>query len=1392
MSGDVSVRVFCRFRPFNSREKALGGDSSKFLTLSETGIKINDAKAGSAGQSYEFDHIFGLDTRQEDMYDIIGRPTVEDIFRGFNGTIFAYGQTGSGKSFSMMGEEKKEKPELAGLIPRATEHIFSLIHAEARVVTFSVSVSYLEVYREVIRDLLDPSKVNLRIRESPQKGVYVEGLTTEFVQSEADVLAVLAIGDESRATASTNMNAVSSRSHSLLILHIHQSNEEDGSSKAGQLNLVDLAGSEKVGKTGAAGDTLEEAKKINQSLSALSGVIKALADGKSQHVPYRDSKLTRILQTSLGGNTKTSLVLAASPHMDNAPETISTLRFGQRAKTIKTKVKVNERRSAEELAKILERVQAEMVTLRGYVSSLEKKLSEAGIALPTGKETASAAKAMKASVGGPEDVGLREDHAKLQEKHSLALTEIDDLKAEELEAKAEARQAERREAIVTVQLERFQGLAKLAAAEIKGLRAELSQRTNQRANRVNRVTSLTLDLVEKDAEVALLKKYGISGPPGDEQENARVQEMKQLREETAELQVQLRADYETKAAAMREENQTLKKQLEGDDETMLALRRLRWDDEQADKLMAAQRVAKTVEQQMMLAHSAADQRVADAQDDAAFRVSEAHETVERKLHEATEKSDRRLTEAEAAAEAQRKLFGKNMAEKASELILQQKEQWEKRVQEIEAAAAGTLADAKQQAEAAREKAAAEAADSVAMLGKTFEEREAFAAVAAEAQQEALAKAQAEASERDRVAGERAEAALAAVRTESSKLLANAKQESEAGLRGIEAHVAQNLAKVVADANEKVSAVETRETARVMAAEKRAQEELAAVKEAARQELAAAAAEVEQSKSAAHEHQQAMAKREQERIAAAAESAAQLEKKTEEAIAACKAAAAAELAAAAERSKVDLERSASEAAEVLRRKTAELRQQADSTAAAAEARQTALQEESRRTAEQLEELQQAKVAGDSGATEMIGSIQREAATAKAELAAARTELETLLAANDAAGASASATEATLAAKLSAAEASFEAKSLELTEKSTAQVTDVQKQCDADIAAAKAQTEADAAVQIEAANDGLSQARREVQGLEAKVQAAASKLGDTEKKAAEKFSDIEARWLERHTEATDRAKAAQDAHAQATAKLTADWEAKLAAAEERERATAAGGEQKLEDARIAQAGADKAAAQQRQSDADKMAAVEGAERATEVVQRKLVETQREHAAMLDAERKEAAGKLTAERREFEQKSKKDVADVQEAAAAELAAARKFANERQDAETARIAEQADERVAAAEAAAEVRVAKEKQRAQEDKASLEAEKAEMGRKIELAVVEEQKKARAAMSDMRNRMEDDQMTAIDEMTLKFEALLAQKDAESKELVRKAVEDAEQRVADMGHSGLHADAPTVR
>ena len=257
----------------------------------------------------------------------------DSVLEGFNGTIFAYGQTGAGKSFTMEGAQ--DPPELQGIIPNSFKHIFEEIAVGGDKRQFLIRASYLEIYNEEIRDLLSKDPKNrLDLKESVDSGVYVKDLTSFVVKSVDEIDHVMQAGKKNRSVGSTLMNQSSSRSHSIFTITVETGEAgADGEQhfRVGKLNMVDLAGSERQSKTGATGDRLKEATKINLSLSALGNVISALVDSKTSYIPYRDSKLTRLLQDSLGGNTKTVMIANCGPADYNYDETLSTLRYVCRA-----------------------------------------------------------------------------------------------------------------------------------------------------------------------------------------------------------------------------------------------------------------------------------------------------------------------------------------------------------------------------------------------------------------------------------------------------------------------------------------------------------------------------------------------------------------------------------------------------------------------------------------------------------------------------------------------------------------------------------------------------------------------------------------------------------------------------------------------------------------------------------------------------------------------------------------------------------------------------------------------------------------------------------------------------------------------------------------------------
>ncbi|VDP17285.1 unnamed protein product [Onchocerca flexuosa] len=290
-------------------------------------------------KQFTFDGVYYMDATAEQIYNEIVYPLVESVIQGYNGTVFAYGQTGSGKTYSMQGDDTI--PSQKGIIPRAFEHIFEAT-ATTDNAKFLVHASYLEIYNEEVHDLLSTNhNKKLEIKEHSERGIYVAGLSMHVCHDYKACQRLMKEGSENRHVGATLMNKDSSRSHSIFTVYVEVA-LNNGSIRIGKLNLVDLAGSERQAKTGTTGDRFKEATKINLSLSALGNVISAFVDGKSKHIPYRDSKLTRLLKDSLGGNMKTIMIACISSSSDNYDETLSTLRYANRAKNIKNKPRINE------------------------------------------------------------------------------------------------------------------------------------------------------------------------------------------------------------------------------------------------------------------------------------------------------------------------------------------------------------------------------------------------------------------------------------------------------------------------------------------------------------------------------------------------------------------------------------------------------------------------------------------------------------------------------------------------------------------------------------------------------------------------------------------------------------------------------------------------------------------------------------------------------------------------------------------------------------------------------------------------------------------------------------------------------------------------------------------
>ncbi|KAM3135862.1 hypothetical protein pb186bvf_011991 [Paramecium bursaria] len=433
------VKVAVRLRPFieeelMSKDKSVCIDSldqNKNMIISKHQDQ-KKVKKDFEKRQFLFDAVFDPKANQQTIYNEVGRSVVDSVIKGFNGTIFCYGQTGTGKTYTMMGG-----PDDQGIIPRSLEHIFTEIHKDVNT-QYSIQIGYMQIYMEMILDLVRPDNQDIKIRECPDQGVFLSGLEWVDVENTQECLQLLAFAEKNRVVAFTNLNAHSSRSHTMLMVRVERKQNKILKSKQltlsteyeddaiGTLYLVDLAGSERVKKSRATGDRLSEARSINYSLTALGKCIHALTGPKQTFVPFRDSKLTRILQDSLGGNCKTALIVNIGPAGRHVEETLSSLIFGMRAMKVQNTPHLNLQRGNSEGSsllqqeidmkdEIIQKLEKNQMKLQSQVSMLQKEVSE----LKNNGSTLI------------EDDSYKLKLEKMEEEHKAFLEEIDSMMVEQ-------------------------------------------------------------------------------------------------------------------------------------------------------------------------------------------------------------------------------------------------------------------------------------------------------------------------------------------------------------------------------------------------------------------------------------------------------------------------------------------------------------------------------------------------------------------------------------------------------------------------------------------------------------------------------------------------------------------------------------------------------------------------------------------------------------------------------------------------------------------------------------------------------------------------------------------------------------------------------------------------
>ena len=469
----LHVTVAARFRPLNALEIKNGGrcavssQTDNSVQLSERADArstkgLTDA-TGTSDRAFTFDRVFSTLSTQEQVYAAVGKPVTDAFMSGFNACLLAYGQTGSGKTHTMMGpsallerlsgeapvspdgdddEDMRDLVASAGVTPRVIFDIFDSIEKSPAEMQYTLEVTMVEIYMEKVRDLLDPSpeKANLSIMTIDGQPVVV-GATRQQIGSHSELFALLKRGNEARIVASTAMNDVSSRSHSIFSLKLTTLDARVGTRTQSILHLCDLAGSESVGKTNVGGLQLAEAGMINKSLCTLALVINKLTDTRKgagdAHIPYSSSMLTRILRASLGGNSKTALILTASPAEFNSQETLSTLRFGLRAKTIKQTAVLNVERTPAELRKTLEALEPRFAAAAAALMIAKSALAKGFIKAASGSEGAGAVALLNSRTAAVFESAPRDVYSAAQEEAGAAVAGLGQHKEGRVDAEGE-------------------------------------------------------------------------------------------------------------------------------------------------------------------------------------------------------------------------------------------------------------------------------------------------------------------------------------------------------------------------------------------------------------------------------------------------------------------------------------------------------------------------------------------------------------------------------------------------------------------------------------------------------------------------------------------------------------------------------------------------------------------------------------------------------------------------------------------------------------------------------------------------------------------------------------------------------------------------------------------